>query len=50
MYEVIEKFKDKNTGEIYKVGQKVKFTKKRAEEILKVGNFIKKIVEEKVQK
>lgn len=44
-YEVIVKFKDKYTKERYKVGAILELTKKRANEILKVGELIK-LVEE----
>lgn len=47
MYKVIVRFRDKHNGKIYKVGDIVKFTKKRAEEILKVGKFIEEVKEEK---
>lgn len=50
MYKVIKKFKDKYTGKIYTVDEEVKFTKKRAKEILEVGKFIEEIKEEKAEK
>lgn len=43
MYEVIKKFRDKETGKIHNVGDTIKCTEARAKEILSVGNFIKKI-------
>lgn len=46
MYKVIKKFRDKNTNEIYKVNDLVKFTKKRAKEILEKGAFIEEVKEE----
>ena len=47
MYKVVKKFKDKYNDKIYNVGDVVKFTKKRAKEILEVGKFIEEIKEEK---
>lgn len=48
MYKIIVKFKDKNSGRIYNVGEEVAFSSTRASEILKAGNFIEK-VEEKAE-
>lgn len=44
-YEVISVFKDKNTKEIYEKGTILELTKKRANEILKVGELITPYVE-----
>lgn len=48
IYKVLKEFKDKETGEIYSPGSKVKFTVKRANEVeenLKDfgGNFIERV-------
>lgn len=41
-------FVDRHTGEIYKVGQEVEFTKARAEEIIeRVPDYVEKVVEKK---
>lgn len=45
MYRIIENFIDKNTGRRYEIGEIVKFSNKRAKEILSVGNLIEKIEE-----
>ena len=45
-YEVIKRFKDKYTKERYTVGTILELTKKRANEILKVGELITPYVEE----
>lgn len=51
MYKVIKKFRDKyRPSRVYEVGETVDFTEERAEEILKVDKFIKKIEEIKVEK
>lgn len=42
-------FNDKYTGKLYKVGEEIEITVERANEILKVGNFIE-IVDEKAEK
>lgn len=47
MYKIIENFTDKVTGRKYKIGEIVKFSNKRAKEILSVGNLIEKIEEPK---
>lgn len=47
-YQVIEVFKDKNTGEIYEIGTILELTKKRATEILKVGNLIEEYKEPEI--
>lgn len=39
--EVIEKFKDKYTKKIYTPGDVIEVTKKRHDEILRTGKFIK---------
>ena len=39
-------FNDKYTGKLYKVGEEIEITVERANEILKVGNFIE-IVDER---
>lgn len=49
MYKIIVKFKDKNSGRIYNVGEEAAFSSTRAAEILKAGDFIEKI-EEKAEK
>ena len=41
-------FNDKYTGKLYKVGEEIEITVERANEILKVGNFIE-IVDEKAE-
>lgn len=42
-YIILEEFIDKNTREIYEVGTTINITKKRAKEILSVGNLIKEV-------
>ena len=44
--EVIKTFKDKETSELRKVGDKFTCTKKRYNEILSVGEFVKEVKEE----
>lgn len=39
---VIVKFRDKHTGKIHKVGDKLNLKQERIDEILTVGNFVKK--------
>ena len=41
--EVIQKFKDKHTGEIHQVGDKLNLKKERIEEIRSKGEFITEI-------
>lgn len=41
-YIVISEFVDKYTSELHKVGETIDITKKRADEILSVGNLIKR--------
>ena len=43
---VVKTFRDIHTGEIYKAGAEVEFTKERIDEILSKGKFIK-VPEEK---
>ena len=50
MYRIIKKFRDKYTGEIYVVGDEKNFTKKRAKEILEVGNFVEEIAKKQDKK
>lgn len=40
---VIEKFKDKTTGKVRKVGETFDCTKKRFDEILTVGKFVEEV-------
>lgn len=40
---VVQKFKDKHTGEIHKVGDKLNLKKERIEEILSKGEYITEI-------
>ena len=44
-YQVIKKFKDKYSGEIYEVGSILEITKKRAKEILSVNKLIEEYEE-----
>jgi hypothetical protein len=44
---VKHQFRDKHTKELYRVGQELTITKKRFDEILKKGDFIKEKEEEK---
>jgi hypothetical protein len=47
MYRILEDFTDKYDSTIkYKIGEEHKFTKKRAKEILSVGNLIEEITED----
>lgn len=46
---VIEKFADKNTGQIYEVGTEAEFSEKRVKEILSAGQFIEAIEEPKAE-
>lgn len=46
---VIEKFADKNTGQIYEVGTEAEFSEKRVKEILSTGQFIEAIEEPKAE-
>lgn len=48
-YKILQKFKDKYTGKIYKAGAAEEFTEERAKEILKVGKLIAKIEEVKAK-
>ena len=43
---VIERFRDKNTKKIHKVGDILTISKERCDEILTVGNFVEEIKEE----
>lgn len=43
---VLERFKDKYTGEIHETDKEMEVSKERFEEILSVGNFVKEIAEE----
>lgn len=43
---VTKKFKDKYTGEIHQVGDKLKISKKRKDEILSTGDFVKENVKD----
>ena len=43
---VINKFRDKHTGEMYKVGDVLKMTKKRLTEIEKVSKDLVAVIEE----
>ncbi|MCD8152049.1 MAG: hypothetical protein LUD71_03035 [Clostridiales bacterium] len=40
---VIRVFKDKNTGKVYKVGDKIKVTEERYKEILKFGKYVREV-------
>jgi hypothetical protein len=40
---VLQKFRDKHTGEIYPVGKTLTITKERCEEILKVTPLVEEI-------
>ena len=42
---VLTKFKDRYTGEVYKVGDEMTVSKERFEEILTVGSFVEEVVE-----
>lgn len=42
---VISSFRDKNTKVIHQPGEELEISKERADEILKVGNFIEEIAE-----
>ncbi len=42
---VLEKFRDKHTGEIYKVGDVLKVTKKRLAEIESVSKDLVEVIE-----
>lgn len=44
---VLTKFRDKKTGQVRQVGEEFECTKKRFNEILSVGEFVKEIIEEK---
>lgn len=44
---VISSFRDKNTKVIHQPGEELDISKERADEILKVGNFIEEIAEPK---
>ena len=47
MYRILVEFTDKyDSSIVYKVGEEKKFTKKRAKEILSVGNLIEEITED----
>ena len=39
-------FKDKNTNELYKVGEELEMSVQRVNEVLKVGNFIELVEQE----
>ena len=43
---VTKKFKDKHTGEIHNVGDKLNISKKRKDEILSKGDFVKETVKD----
>lgn len=43
---VIERFRDKNTKKIHKVGDVLTISKERYDEILTVGTFVEEIKEE----
>ena len=43
--EVIQKFKDKHTGEIRNVGDVLDVTQERFDEIMTVGEFVKEVEE-----
>ena len=43
---VIERFRDKNTKKIHKVGDIITISQTRFDEILTVGNFVEEIKEE----
>ena len=49
-YEVIKNFKDKHTGERYKIGDVLDITKTRAKEILTVDKLIKEVKQPKKDK
>lgn len=44
---VLKPFKDKYSGEIYKVGEKITVTRERFEEIMSVGAFLEKVTNRK---
>lgn len=44
---VVQKFIDKHTGEVRKIGDEFVCTKKRFAEILSVGAFVEEVAEEK---
>lgn len=44
---VIQKFKDKYSGEMHNVGDKLNLKRERVDEILRVGNFVEEIKKEK---
>ncbi|MCD8127489.1 MAG: hypothetical protein LUD82_08640 [Clostridiales bacterium] len=43
---VLKKFKDKNTGKVYKPGDTVTLTEARFKEILKVGPLVERVKQE----
>lgn len=50
-YKILENFTDKYNKTIkYKTNDIVEFTEERANEILKVGNLIEKIIDKKAKK
>lgn len=49
-YIVIKEFEDKYTHELYKVNRELDLTEERANEILSVDKFIKKITKTKTTK
>lgn len=44
---VLRRFKDKHTGEIYKVGEVITVSKARFAEILEVAPLVEEVVEKK---
>lgn len=49
-YKVLMKFRDKETGVVYKTGSTIELTEERAKEVLKSGEFISPVETEKAKK
>lgn len=49
-FEVIKKFADKYTGQVYNVQDIVEFSERRAKNILETGEFIIPVEEEETEK